>query len=260
MTIFVFCFIIFAIAAIMTMTGRGGGNFYVLALALAGIGMHEAATTGQFILVVSSLTATLFFARRRVTDWKLILIIGSMTIVSAFLGGFFSDVFQGKALKIIFAVFITIASFLMLKPVKERNTNKKRYQINVQSGDQVYPLNLFVIIPAVLLTGFISGMVGISGGSFLVPLMVLAIGVPMHIAVGTSTALVMFTASAGFLGHLSTGHFDAALAIPLALSGAVGAFVGTRLTIGFNPKKLKIIFAATSFLAAIIMVVKVFYS
>ena len=91
------------------------------------------------------------------------------------------------------------------------------------------------------------------------PLMVLAIGVPMHIAVGTSTALVMFTASAGFLGHLSTGHFDATLAIPLALSGTVGAFVGTRLTIGFNPKKLKIIFATTSFIAAILMLVKVFY-
>ncbi len=260
MNIFVFSIIIFAIAAIMTMTGRGGGNFYVLALALAGIGMHEAATTGQFILIVSSLTATLFFAKRKVTDWKLILIIGSMTIISAFFGGFFSDMFQGKALKIIFAVFITIASFLMLKPVKEKNVETKRYQVNLQSGDRVYPLNLFVIIPVVLLTGFISGMVGISGGSFLVPLMVLAIGVPMHIAVGTSTALVMFTASAGFLGHLSTGHFDAALAIPLALSGAVGAFVGTRLTIGFNPKILKIIFAATSFLAAIIMVVKVFYA
>lgn len=259
MNIILFCIIIFAIAAIMTMTGRGGGNFYVLALALAGIGMHEAATTGQFILVVSSLTATLFFAKKRVTDWKLILIIGSMTIISAFLGGFFSDVFQGNALKIIFAVFITIASFLMLKPVKEKKKLGNWHQINLHSGEHVYPLNLFVIIPVVLVTGFISGMVGISGGSFLVPLMVLVIGVPMHIAVGTSTALVMFTASAGFLGHLTTGHFDMALAIPLAISGAIGAFAGTKLTIRFNPKNLKIIFATTSLLAAIIMVVKIFY-
>ncbi|MDZ7738082.1 MAG: sulfite exporter TauE/SafE family protein [Bacteroidales bacterium] len=172
----------------------------------------------------------------------------------------FSDIFQGKALKIIFAVFISLASLLMLKPVKGKSTNKKRYQVNVQSGDQLYPLNLFVIIPVVLVTGFISGMVGISGGSFLVPLMVLVIGVPMHIAVGTSTALVMFTALAGFLGHLSTGHFDAALAVPLAASGALGAFVGTRLTIRVNPKMLKVIFASTSFLAAVIMVIKVFYS
>ncbi|WP_394351922.1 TSUP family transporter [Perlabentimonas gracilis] len=89
--------------------------------------------------------------------------------------------------------------------------------------------------------------------------MVLAIGVPMHIAVGTSTALVMFTASAGFLGHLTTGHFDASIALPLAVSGVIGAFVGTRMTVKFNAKKLKIIFASTSFIAAIIMVFKIFY-
>lgn len=59
MNIFVMCFIIFAIAVIMTMTGRGGGNFYVLALALSGITMHEAATTGQFVLIVSSLAASI---------------------------------------------------------------------------------------------------------------------------------------------------------------------------------------------------------
>lgn len=60
-------------------------------------------------------------------------------------------------------------------------------------------INMFVFIPIVLITGFVSGMVGISGGSFLVPLMVLAVGVPMRIAVGTSTTLVIITATAVFL-------------------------------------------------------------
>jgi hypothetical protein len=119
MNIWILAFIIFAIAATMTTTGRGGGNFYVLAIALAGIGMHEAATTGQFVLIASSMTATFFFGKKKVTDWKLVLLIGGMTLVSAFLGGFFSDIFDGTMLKIIFAVFIAIASILMLKPVKE---------------------------------------------------------------------------------------------------------------------------------------------
>jgi hypothetical protein len=259
MSILLLAAIILLLAAVMTTTGRGGGNFYVLALALSGIGMHQSATTGQFILVVSSLTATLFFAKRRVTDWKLIILLGTMTILSAFMGGFFSGNFDGKVLKIVFAVFITIASFLMLKPVKERKNQNSRFCIALKSGNNTYNVNLLLTIPFVLVTGFISGMVGISGGSFLVPLMVLAIGVPMHIAVGTSTALVMFTALAGFLGHLSTGHFDVSTAIPLAISGAIGAFIGTRLTVKINPKRLKVIFATTSFLAAIIMVFKIFF-
>jgi len=255
MSIWVLALIIFAIASIMTMTGRGGGNFYVLAIALSGIGMHVAATTGQFVLIASSLTATVFFGKKKVTDWKLVFLIGGMTLISAFLGGFFSDIFEGSLLKIIFAVFIFIASILMLKPVKEGTKEKNRYRVPFKSGDITYHINLFVFIPIVLITGFVSGMVGISGGSFLVPLMVLAIGVPMRIAVGTSTTLVMVTATAGFLGHLSTGHFDPSLAIPLAIAGAIGGFLGTKLTVHIQPKKLKIIFALTSLLAAIIMVV-----
>lgn len=259
MNVWILALIIFAIAATMTMTGRGGGNFYVLAIALSGIGMHVAATTGQFVLIASSLTATVFFGKRRVTDWKLVLLMGGMTLVSAFLGGFFSDVFEGSLLKIIFAGFIFIASILMLKPVKEGHKKNHRNRVKIKSGNITYHINLFIFIPIVLITGFVSGMVGISGGSFLVPLMVLAVGVPMRTAVGTSTTLVMITATAGFLGHLSTGHFEPAIAIPLAIAGAIGGFLGTKLTLKIHPKKLKVIFALTSLLAAFIMVYKIFY-
>ena len=96
MNLYFLALIIFAIAVVMTMTGRGGGNFYVLAIALSGIGMHEAATTAQFILIISSLTATIFFGKQKITDWKLVLMIGSMTLVSAFLGGVYSSVFNDK--------------------------------------------------------------------------------------------------------------------------------------------------------------------
>jgi len=109
-----------------------------------------------------------------------------------------------------------------------------------------------------LFTGFVSGMVGISGGSFLVPLMVLFIRVPMKIAVGTSTTLVMVTALSGFLGHLSSGHFDVKLAIPLAIGGIIGAIIGTKLTLKTKPQFLKIIFATTSLIAALIMIYGVF--
>lgn len=251
--------IIFLIAAVMTTTGRGGGNFYVLALALSGLGMHAAATTGQFILIVSSLTATILFGKRKVTDWKLVALIGIMTLVSAFVGGFCSDLFHDKLLKVVFAVFIAIASLLMLKPVRKEIQSTSRFAFTLRSGPRSYTLNPLVIVPVVLATGFISGMVGISGGSFLVPLMVLVLGVPMHVAVGTSTTLVMVTASAGFLGHLSTGHFDASLALPLAVAGLLGALLGTRLTMNFKPAILKLIFALTSMIAAVIMVVNAFF-
>ena len=259
MSIWILAAIILTIAVVMTMTGRGGGNFYVLALVLSGIGMHEAATTGQFVLICSSLAATIFFGKKKVIDWKLVLLIGSMTLISAFLGGFFSDRFDATLLKIIFAIFIFIASVLMLKPVKKEPKPNNRYRIELKSTNATYHINLFIFIPIVLITGFVAGMVGISGGSFLVPLMVLVVGVPMQIAVGTSTTLVLITATAGFLGHLSTGHFDVRMSIILAVAAVIGSLFGTRLTIKANPKMLKIIFAITSMIAAFIMLYKVFY-
>ena len=259
MSIWILAAIILVIAVVMTMTGRGGGNFYVLALVLSGVGMYEAATTGQFVLICSSLAATIFFGKKKVIDWKLVLLIGSMTLITAFLGGFFSDKFDATLLKIIFAIFIFIASVLMLKPVKKEPKSNNRYRMELKSTNATYHINLFVFIPIVLITGFVAGMVGISGGSFLVPLMVLAVGVPMQIAVGTSTTLVLITATAGFLGHLSTGHFDVRMSIILAVAAVIGSLLGTRLTIKANPKMLKIIFATTSMIAAFIMLYKVFY-
>ncbi len=259
MSIWILAAIILTISVVMTMTGRGGGNFYVLALVLSGMGMHEAATTGQFVLICSSLAAAIFFGKKKVIDWKLVFLIGSMTLITAFLGGFFSDRFDATLLKIIFTIFIFIASVLMLKPVKKEPKPNNRYRIELKSTNATYHINLFIFIPIVLITGFVSGMVGISGGSFLVPLMVLAIGVPMQIAVGTSTTLVLITATAGFLGHLSTGHFDVRMSIILAVAAVIGSLFGTRLTIKANPKMLKIIFATTSMIAAFIMLYKVFY-
>ena len=49
--------IILFVAVTMTMVGKGGGNFYVLILAMAGIPMHQAATTGQFILFTAAVAA-----------------------------------------------------------------------------------------------------------------------------------------------------------------------------------------------------------
>jgi uncharacterized protein len=251
--------IIFVIAVVMTMTGRGGGNFYVLALVLSGIGIHESATTGQFILICSSLTATIFFGKKKVVDWKLVLLIGSMTLISAFLGGFYAHKLDAAFLKIIFAIFIFLASLLMLKPVKQETTTTKRYRINLKSVNTTYRIHLIIVIPVVLITGFVSGMAGISGGSFLVPLMVLIMGVPMKIAVGTSTTLVLITATAGFLGHVSTGHFNIEMSIILAVAAIIGSLFGTRLTIKANPKILKIVFATTSMIAAFIMMYKIFF-
>jgi len=258
MNIWILALIIMAIAFIMTMTGRGGGNFYMLALVISGLDMNLAASTGQFILFCSSLMATIIFSKQKMSHLKLVILLGVLIFVSALCGGFLGQYVNEKGLKVLFAIAMFIAALLMLRKPKKALKSDKKWIISLKSNDEEYHINLLVTVPIVLLTGIISGMVGVSGGSFLVPLMLLTMSVPMHVAVGTSTTVVSISAAAGFFGHLGAGFFDARLALPLALGGLIGGFWGAKMALKSKPKNLKYLFAGTQLIASVIMIINVF--
>jgi len=255
--------LILVVAVAMTMVGKGGGNFYVVILAIANIPMHEAATTGQFILFSASLAALLIFQKNRSVSWTLAVLIGTFTALSALAGGYFSHLFSGFSLKMIFAVMLLIAGMVMLIPVSEdKNVTKNKYVgiINIQSRGELYSINLLVVVPVTVLTGLFSGMVGVSGGSFLVPLMVMACRVPMHTAVGTASTLIAATAFMGFTGHALQGDFNPSWAVPLASITIIGGILGGKFALKTKPKHLKKLFAYTNWLAALFMVINALQS
>ncbi|MBW2655936.1 MAG: sulfite exporter TauE/SafE family protein [Deltaproteobacteria bacterium] len=253
--------LIFIVAVSMTMVGKGGGNFYVVILAMAGTPMYQAAATGQFILFAASIAAMIIFQKNKSVSWTLAFFIGGITAVSALVGGYFSHMFTGFALKLIFAFMLFAAGAVMLIPVKKDpgGISKKQFgTIEVTIAGQTYGINLWIVLPVTLLTGFGSGMVGVSGGSFLVPLMVLACGIPMHMAVGTASTLIAATALMGFFGHAVQGDFDPAWAVPLAFITIAGGAIGGKFALKTKPPYLKKLFAYTNWLAAIFMVINAF--
>jgi len=52
---------VFFIAILMSMVGRGGGNFYVPVLVFLGLEIHQAAATGQFILIAAAVASALIY-------------------------------------------------------------------------------------------------------------------------------------------------------------------------------------------------------
>ena len=254
--------LIFGLAVLMTMTGRGGGNFYVPLLVACSAPMHEAATSGQFILFVTSIAATLLFHRYRAVDWKLALVIDPPTDVMAFLGGYLSAYLSGVNLKFIMAGFLFLAGLCMLINVRERKNpaHRKLGFWRRRFGDEEYTVNLWLVLPITAITGLVAGAVGISGGSFKVPLMVIACGVPMRIAVGTSLLMVAATAAMGFAGHAMQGHFNAYWILPMSFIAVLGGLLGSRFALKTKPKSLKMLFAVTTFAAAIFMVLNALLS
>jgi uncharacterized membrane protein YfcA len=254
--------LVLIIATAMAMTGRGGGNFYVPVLIATGVPIHQAATTAQLVLVATSLAVLLIFQKHRTVDWKLALVIDPPTDIMAFVGGYYAHIFSGMVLKIVFAGLLVIAAFFMLRPVRQQTSERKRRFgfWKRRYGSYNYVVNLWLAIPITAATGFVAGMVGVSGGSFKIPLMVLACGVPMRIAVGTSSAMVAATALMGFFGHTVRGDFNPTWAIPLAVIAVLGGILGGKLSLKTKPRNLKRIFAYTTLAAAIFMTINALFT
>jgi len=252
---FVGLILVLVLAALMTMTGRGGGNFYVPLLVACGAPMHEAAASGQFVLVAAAVAASFLFHKQRTVDWKLAVVIDPPTDIMALLGGYLSAYVGGVTLKLVMAGLLVVAGFCMFLKVKDRpGRQPKRFGFwRRKFGDEEYTVNLWLALPITALTGLAAGAVGISGGSFKVPLMVLACGVPMRIAVGTSSVMVAVTAAMGLAGHAAQGHFNPYWALPMAGVAVLGGIIGSKFALKTKPKNLKTLFAFTTLVAAVFM-------
>lgn len=258
-TVLILSIIVLVIATLMSMVGKGGGNFYVLAMVLVGISMHEAAPASQMIMLGTSVASMLIFHKNKKVDWKLALVIDPPTDIMAFVGGYFAGSFEGMTLKLMFAVLLIIVSVFMFIRVKERPIIQKE-KIgfwNRKFGDYEYTVNLWLTLPITAIVGFFAGTIGISGGAFKIPLMVMLCGIPMEVAVGTSSAMVAVTALMGLIGHSVNGRFDPGLAIPLTAVAIAGGIMGGKFALKSKPKNLKKIFALTNLAAGIVMIVNI---
>ncbi len=87
--------------------------------------------------------------------------------------------------------------------------------------------------------------------------MVMLCGIPMEIAVGTSSAMVAVTALMGFIGHSVNGNVDYKFAIPLAVVAIMGGIIGGKFALKSKPRNLKRIFAITNLAAGLTMIINI---
>jgi uncharacterized protein len=88
-----------------------------------------------------------------------------------------------------------------------------------------------------------TGILGVGGGFIIVPALVMFVGLPIQIAVGTSLVIIAMNSLAGFLGHVGDGSFNGTLTVIFIAAGLIGTFSGTRLSDRLPAQKLQIAFA-----------------
>jgi uncharacterized membrane protein YfcA len=102
--------------------------------------------------------------------------------------------------------------------------------------------------------GLLSGLLGVGGGIFLVPILSGWFAIAQHKAHGTSLAVVVPTGIAGALIYGYHGTMDAPLSLQLAVGGVIGAAVGARIMMKIPAARLKRLFGVLLVLVGLRMV------
>jgi uncharacterized membrane protein YfcA len=102
---------------------------------------------------------------------------------------------------------------------------------------------IVVLVAFGVLTGVLSGVLGVGGGIFMVPFLVLVVGLSQHAAQATSLLVVLPTAAVGSWALYRRGVGDPATALRMGLVGMAGSIAGTALALSLPGQVLRIFFA-----------------
>jgi len=177
--------------------------------------------------------------------FKVVMLKEAFSIPSALFGAYITAFLNTRQLGVIFGfALIYVAYKLIKKPETEIISTKKKVKVDYKKVSMIG-----------IISGFPSGLLGISGGILNVPLFY-SLGLPIHYAIGTSSVALFFTALAGVIGHYTLGqvHFDKAILLAPGL--ILGGFSGARLAHNTHPENLKMGFSLILIIIAARMILK----
>ncbi len=166
-------------------------------------------------------------------------------VFGGWIGGRLAVPMPSWELKAIFGVFMMLSAFLLWRK-KSSSSSQSAVTDETPANPLLRALGIVFIAG---IAGFASGMVGIGGGTVLVPLLALFFGFSQHRAQGTSlVALLPPTGILAFLAYAKAGYVNwqtGFLLIPgVFLGGILGGIIARRL----NPLRMRQVFAALLFL------------
>lgn len=115
------------------------------------------------------------------------------------------------------------------------------------------PVELVAVGLAGVGTGLIGAVLGTGGGVFLIPLLVLGFGLPVHHAVATSIVTVIATSSAVASANVERGTANMRLGMTLEVATSLGAIAGGLTAAVIAPRALEALFGAVLVPTAAIM-------
>ena len=240
----------------------GGGSVLTVPVLVYGLGQSAAqATTGSLVVVgITSLAGAVTAYRSGKVLLTRGLAFGAVAIGGAAAGAKASGLVTGRVLLAAFAALLLVVAGVMAARQLRSRRGQPGGQVESRIDDPIItfspsfacqcPRALKVLVTATVV-GLLTGFLGVGGGFLVVPALVLALGLPMSYAIGTSLVVITITSASALAVRAGTGiHPNWGLVALLTAVAVAGGWAGARLTARTDTSKLQAAFTVLLLLVA----------
>lgn len=247
-----------------SLLGLGGGVLIVPLLTLVfGLDVRAAVGVSLVSVIVTSSAAAGVYLERNIANLRLGMTLELFTAIGALAGGIIAFLIDERLLAFLFAALLGYVAFTMVRgkapadestpppsavprspdtvPASRESALGSRVLARL-SGDDYAIRNLGRGIAGSTGAGVVSALLGVGGGIVKVPLMHLAMGVPMRVATATSNLMIGVTGAASAVIYLLRGEIDPYVAGPVAIGVFIGASGGSRIAHRIDLRVLRLLF------------------
>ena len=229
----------------------GGGSILAVPLLLYVVGItdpHVAIGTSALAVAANAFTNLLGHWRAGNVKWACAGTFALAGIVGAGIGSTLGKLVDGQQLLFLFALAMIAVGVAMLRP-----------RAAAGSGDVRVTLRMAVRLAAIgLVVGALAGFFGIGGGFLIVPGLMLATGMPILNAIGSSLFSVGSFALTTATNYALSSLVDWVIALLFITGGVAGGYLGMRAAVSLaaNRRSLTFVFAGIIFAVAAYMLVR----
>lgn len=226
-----------------TLVGAGGG--FILTPVLLVLYPSDRPSTltaiSLFVVFFNAASGSAAYARQRRIDYRSGVAFAVATVPGAVAGALLVSVapirlFDGLTMALLaaLAVWLMVGTRRSVEGSTGGSSNSPRTLTDTSGTDFTYSVPMGRGVALSVIVGFVSSFLGIGGGVIHVPLLIGALGFPIHVATATSHFVLANMAVVGTITHALAGDFAGGTGIrrsvALSIGVIAGAQVGARLS------------------------------
>lgn len=206
---------VFLAAVLYSSVGHAGASGYLAAMALGGVPPEVMKPTALVLNIVVASIASLRFRRAGLFRWQLFWPFAVASVPAALLGG--SLRVEAGAYRLLLGLVLIYSALRLMLPGRSADAQEPR------------PVPRPLALTAGALIGLLSGMIGVGGGIFLSPLLILAGWATPRQAAGVSAVFILVNSLSGLAGHAASLQLLPLQALWWAPAAALGGVIGSGL-------------------------------